>query len=57
MRSVRERARGWLPTEEDYRLRCEFMDMAPDPSVWQQEATERGLPYFEERHTVLAAAE
>ena len=53
----RERVRAWLPSEADYRLRCEFMNMAPNPSVWQQEATERGLSYFEERYTVLAAAE
>ena len=53
----RERVRGWLPTPEDDRLRCEFMNLAPDPSIWQRQATERGLPYFEERYTVLAAAE
>ena len=53
----RGRVRGWLPTPEDDRLRCEFMNLAPDPSVWQREATERGLPYFEERYTVLAGAE
>ena len=53
----RERVRGWLPSEADYLLRCEFMDLAPDPSIWQREATARGLSYFEERYTVLAAAE
>lgn len=53
----RERVRGWLPTQEDYRLRCEFMNVVPDPVLWKREATERGLPYFEERYTVLAAAE
>ncbi len=53
----RERVRGWLPTPEDYLLRCEFMNLASDPSIWQREATARGLPYFEERYTVLAAAE
>ncbi|WP_424949651.1 class I SAM-dependent methyltransferase [Deinococcus sp.] len=53
----RERARAWLPTEADYRLRCEFMNMTPDPDLWQREASGRGLPYFEERHTLLAAAE
>ncbi len=53
----RERVRGWLPTPEDDRLRREFMNLAPDPSRWQRRATARGLPYFEERYTVLAAAE
>lgn len=53
----RERVRGWLPTQEDYRLRCEFMNAVPDAALWNREATERGLPYFEERYTVLAAAE
>jgi SAM-dependent methyltransferase len=53
----RERVRGWLPTWEDYCLRCEFMNTAPDPALWNREATERGLPYFEERYTVLSAAE
>ena len=53
----RERVRGWLPTPEDDRLRREFMNLSPDPSLWQRQATARGLPYFEERYTVLAAAE
>ena len=53
----RERVRGWLPTREDYLLRCGFMSTAPDPALWNREATERGLPCFEERYTVLAAAE
>ena len=53
----RERVRGWLPSEADYLLRCEFMNLAPDPAIWQRQATTRGLPYFEERYTVLAAAE
>lgn len=51
----RERVLGWLPTEEDYLLRCEFMNRTPDPDLWKT-ATERGLPYFEERYTVLAGA-
>ena len=53
----RERVRGWLPTYEDYRLRCEFMNAVPDEALWRREAAERGLLYFEERYTVLAAAE
>lgn len=53
----RERVRGWLPSEADYLLHCEFMNLTPDPSVWRREATGRGLPYFEERYTVLAAVE
>lgn len=51
----RERVRGWLPTEQDYLLRCEFMNRTPDPDLWKT-ATERGLPYFEERYNVLAGA-
>lgn len=53
----RERVRGWLPTEEDYLLRCEFMGQTPDAALWNTAATDRGLMYFEERHTVLAGAE
>jgi len=52
----RERVRGWLPTEEDYLLYCEFMNRPPDPDAWKT-ATGRGLMYFEERHTVLAGAQ
>jgi SAM-dependent methyltransferase len=53
----RTRVRAWLPTEADYLLRCEFMNQTPEPDVWRQGKTARGLPYFEERYTVLAAAE
>lgn len=52
----RTRVRAWLPTEADDRLRREFMSEAPDPEAWRS-AQERGLPYHEERYTVLAAAE
>jgi SAM-dependent methyltransferase len=52
----RTRVRAWLPGEADYLLRCEFMNETPDPEAWQRDADPRGLPYFEERYTVLAAA-
>ncbi|WP_407571200.1 hypothetical protein [Deinococcus altitudinis] len=52
----RGRVRGWLPTWEDYCLRCEFTNTVPDPALWSRKVTERGLAYFEERYTVLAAA-
>ena len=53
----RTRVRGWLPTPEDYRLRCEHLGQPLDPSLWARAATGRGLPYFEERYTVLAGAD
>jgi SAM-dependent methyltransferase len=53
----RTRVRAWLPSEADYLLRCEFMNEVPDRELWQRDAGPRGLPYFEERYTVLAAAE
>jgi len=52
----RTRSLVWLPTEDDVRLRCEFMGERHDPERWARESTPRGLPVYEERYTVLAGA-
>ena len=51
----RSRVRAWLPTREDYALMCEFNRLEPDELHWAANLTPRGLPYFEERLTLLCA--
>lgn len=51
------RTRAWLPSPSDYALMCEFNSLEADPAHWAAHTTPRGLPYFEERVTVLAAAD
>ena len=53
----RTRVRAWLPSEADAELRGEFMNEPAVPGHWRRAATGRGLAYFEERYTVLAAAQ
>lgn len=53
----RSRVRAWLPTWDDDALMCEFGGQAPDPDHWAANLTPRGLAYFEERPTLLCAAD
>ncbi len=53
----RARVRAWLPTWEDYALMCEFNHLEPDRAHWAAHVTPRGLPSFEERLTLLCAAQ
>ncbi|AWN24357.1 SAM-dependent methyltransferase [Deinococcus irradiatisoli] len=52
----RTQVRAWLPTEEADRARSAFLGEPHDPERWEREAEERGRAYWEERLTVLAAA-
>lgn len=52
----RASVRAWAPTWEDWQVRCDFMGEPERAGEWTIHATERGLPYREERHIVLAGA-
>jgi len=48
------RARGFLPTFEDYALRCAYNSSEPSRAEWEAGATDEGLCFVEERFVCLA---
>ncbi|GGM09592.1 class I SAM-dependent methyltransferase [Deinococcus aerophilus] len=46
--------RAWAPTWDDWQTRCGFMTEPALREDWDAHATERGMPYREERYIVLA---
>lgn len=46
--------RAWTPQWADWQIRREFMGGAARREDWDAQATERGMPYREERYVALA---